>query len=314
MVGRDYDGSELTVLFIMGSGRSGSTILDVALGTHQSFVSVGELCNVAKLGWLENEYCACGQRANNCEFWVGVRKRWEYLSGGATAEDLVRVQSVIERQRSLITRYLRPNQWAAELATYHHLLGNLYRAVADMAGKSTIVDSSKNPLRAYAMSSLRHINIKGIHLIRDVRGVANSMHRRFIKNLEAGVQKNINPTPVLWTAMYWIIGNLEAEWVCRILGQNNSTRILYEEFMSSPDKSIGSISAVSNNNLKNISDAIRSGQCIEPGHTIAGNRVRMSGSIKLKIDESWKTALSGRQKALLWLVAGWLLRRYGYSR
>jgi hypothetical protein len=45
----------LRVLYIMGHSRSGSTILNNLLGSHQHVVAVGELANLVERGW--NSIC-----------------------------------------------------------------------------------------------------------------------------------------------------------------------------------------------------------------------------------------------------------------
>ena len=41
----------MKVVYIMGLWRSGSTLLDIVLGNHQSIESVGELRNLPIVGW-----------------------------------------------------------------------------------------------------------------------------------------------------------------------------------------------------------------------------------------------------------------------
>ena len=43
------------VVKITGLGRSGSTILDVVLGTHPQIESVGEVGNIVRNGWISRE-------------------------------------------------------------------------------------------------------------------------------------------------------------------------------------------------------------------------------------------------------------------
>ena len=66
----------LHVVYVMGVGRSGSTLLDIALGSHPRVESVGELKNLVRGGWRENGYCACGSRVQECDFWARVDGLW----------------------------------------------------------------------------------------------------------------------------------------------------------------------------------------------------------------------------------------------
>ncbi len=63
---------QVTVLYIGGHGRSGSTILAQTLGQIPGFVNVGELWQVWYRGLRENERCGCGQPFYSCTFWRAV--------------------------------------------------------------------------------------------------------------------------------------------------------------------------------------------------------------------------------------------------
>lgn len=61
-------------VFIVGLHRSGTTILNMILGSHSHCIAVGEVDNVIKPGqdraWVEDHYhrCTCG----SCQFWPAV--------------------------------------------------------------------------------------------------------------------------------------------------------------------------------------------------------------------------------------------------
>ncbi len=64
----------MRTIFISGLHRSGTTILNMILGTHSDCIAVGEVANVIRAGvdrsWIEDHYptCTCG----NCTFWPEV--------------------------------------------------------------------------------------------------------------------------------------------------------------------------------------------------------------------------------------------------
>ena len=66
----------MTVLYLMGMGRSGSTLLDILVGSHPDAVGTGELASLVGAGWSHAERCACGLPASECPFWSVVRDRW----------------------------------------------------------------------------------------------------------------------------------------------------------------------------------------------------------------------------------------------
>src|SRR5207249_8771406 len=60
------------VLYVAGSGRSGSTILDRILGQVDGFFSAGELCNLWGRGLLARRRCGCGTPVPDCPVWGAV--------------------------------------------------------------------------------------------------------------------------------------------------------------------------------------------------------------------------------------------------
>ncbi len=76
----------ITVIALLGYGRSGSTLLDVLLGQHPNVAGVGELVQLHREGWQLNNYCACGARAGDCSFWAEVRRLWTARSGMESVE------------------------------------------------------------------------------------------------------------------------------------------------------------------------------------------------------------------------------------
>ena len=63
------------VLYIAGSGRSGSTILDNILGELDGFVSAGEVRFLWERGMRDDRTCACGEPFSSCPFWGDVLTR-----------------------------------------------------------------------------------------------------------------------------------------------------------------------------------------------------------------------------------------------
>ncbi len=60
------------VLYILGAGRSGSTLLSNILGQLDGFQSVGELFYLWENGLLKGGLCGCGEPVLQCPFWSEV--------------------------------------------------------------------------------------------------------------------------------------------------------------------------------------------------------------------------------------------------
>src|SRR5690625_1251357 len=61
------------VVYVFGAGRSGSTVLATVLNDHEEIQNTGELHHF--FSYLKNnEYCSCGNKFENCDFWGDVKK------------------------------------------------------------------------------------------------------------------------------------------------------------------------------------------------------------------------------------------------
>ena len=59
------------IIFIVGSGRSGSTILDMLLGGAENGFSTGEFFRIYDTNSLD-AMCTCGQTISNCSVWSNL--------------------------------------------------------------------------------------------------------------------------------------------------------------------------------------------------------------------------------------------------
>jgi len=60
------------VLYVMGAGRSGTTLLGRVIGAHDGYVNVGELRFLWQRGILEARSCGCGRPIPSCYLWSQV--------------------------------------------------------------------------------------------------------------------------------------------------------------------------------------------------------------------------------------------------
>ena len=63
----------IRVVYVMGAGRSGSTVLDTILNNHEDVIGVGELVHLFIEGSAVKENCSCGEARDTCEIWSSVR-------------------------------------------------------------------------------------------------------------------------------------------------------------------------------------------------------------------------------------------------
>ncbi|HEY7401606.1 MAG TPA: sulfotransferase, partial [Actinomycetota bacterium] len=144
----------VTVLFIGGMGRSGSTLLDRVLGDVPGFVAVGELVFLWRRGLALGERCGCGEPFGRCAFWNRVGKEafdgWDSIDVSA----LEALQRRVDRNRFvpwMLAPKITPRAWRRDLDRYAEVLGRLYRGIAAASGAEVVVDSSKHASTAELM-------------------------------------------------------------------------------------------------------------------------------------------------------------------
>ncbi|MFN7961184.1 MAG: sulfotransferase [Thermoanaerobaculia bacterium] len=301
------------VIYIAGAGRSGSTVLDTLLGALPGAASLGELAKLLRHAYLEDHYCACGERGRSCPFWSEVRRRAFPAAGPVELEEIERQALFFERLRSLPRLLAERREPGPEFARYAERTTALLRAIAATAGCRLVVDSSKHPLRALALSLVPGLDLTLVHLVRDPRAVAWSYLKAFARDEAAGVEQDIAPQAAWRTALGWSLTNLAAEWVARQLPRGQSVTVRYEELVSSPAATLERIGRAARADVGVVVDRVRRGEAFAVGHTIAGNRLRRSGAVALKPDWSWQGRLSRGARAAVLAFSGPLLPRYSYE-
>lgn len=304
------------VLYIMGSGRSGSTVLDIALGNHSKIDSYGELINMTGSVMLKNENCACGEKGSDCPFWNKVCELWKQKTGINDLAEYASLQSIFEHYsaRNWVRLLREKGNPSTMFKIYSKYTLCLFESIREVSGKQIIVDSSKNPLRAYALSQVPGIDLRIVHLVRDGRGVAWSLKKSYKKNIESGLQKDITSRSILRTAAFWIFINLLSNWVRKKLHPEFSIRVRYEDFIKFPDQVLEEIGDLIDCDLSEVADVINNKRQLTIGHTIAGNRLRMLKTLNLRLDEEWRDSMSPSDKWMFWTVTSCVMGQYQYTK
>ncbi len=200
-----------TVLYIVGAGRSGSTIFERLLGGFPGFVNVGELVEVFRQIAPRNERCGCGALFSDCSFWQAVGDRafdgWE----PHLVEQNAARQRRVARQRylaKLANPRLGSESFREQLTEYCDVQYRLYRAIQQVSKADVIVDASKAIAPLIALRNEPRIDLRVLHLVRDVRGVSYSWAKSDVSRPHATDQTrgtmasfSVARTAARWTRM-----------------------------------------------------------------------------------------------------------------
>ncbi|HEX4188092.1 MAG TPA: hypothetical protein VHY83_09360 [Solirubrobacteraceae bacterium] len=203
----------------MGEGKSGSTILGVALGNCDGVLYAGELSN-----WLAQSGTPLLGGSERVRFWKAVRRDVDGadgLFGSEAYECLERGLSAFRIDRWQRRRGLRP--------LYRQVTESLYRSIASNAGVTHIVDTSHLPMRARELQSIDGLELYLIFLVRDVEGVVAS-HTRHLKRRQVAKRRLllVKVNARLWTKYLMSI--------VVFLRQTPDRRLLlrHEDFLANP--------------------------------------------------------------------------------
>jgi Sulfotransferase family len=216
------------VVYVMGSGHSGSTILGVTLGNCEGVCYAGELDN-----WLTRSGVSVLGGLERTRFWDDVRARVE------GSEELFgsRAQRSLERSSAAV----RPDRWAEARALrprYRRVTQRLFEAIAEVSGCSYVVDTSHFPLRARELKALPGLDVYLVFLVRDPEQVVGSFTRFMNRNasgdrLARVVSKNLD----IWlTHLLCLPVFLRTPRERRLL-------LRHEDFLEDPERVLGELLA-----------------------------------------------------------------------
>jgi hypothetical protein len=305
----------LKVIYIMGTGRCGSTLLDNALGSIEGLFSTGELHKLWSGAILRGAGCGCGQPVVQCPVWSQVLSRVGLGDGQVDPREVWRWQ--LGEARVVHTpRLLRsgPSQLQArpDLARYRELMAALHRAIVGVTGADVIVDSSKTPADAAILSTMPEIDLTVVHLVRDPRAVAHSWQRRRSTNDPHRQEQMFRLNPAISTVR-WDLTNLVGEQVRRRVGPGASMVVRYEDFVERPRDVVAQILELASEEGRVPPFVDAHTVRLTSNHTVWGNRSRfLTGEIRLQADEEWRRGAPLLHRGLVTALALPWLGHYGY--
>ncbi|GGL07859.1 sulfotransferase family protein [Mangrovihabitans endophyticus] len=303
----------MTVLYVAGSGRSGSTLLTTVLGQIDGFFAAGELRYLWQRGLRENRPCGCGLPVRDCPVWTAVLAGVPAVDPG-TLRRRLRMRRL---PRLLRTGAVPPHPDDAALTA-------LYASLHRHTGGAVVVDSSKLPPYGALVGGLG-VDLKVLHLVRDPRAAAFSWRRR--RALDGGTageggsgpSSQMTRHPVWKAALLWTVWNAVTVrlWARR---PGAYLRVRYEDLIADPQATVRAVmdfagvrepAGVSGSGLPFTTGArVR----LAPTHSVAGNPSRhRTGEVPLTADDEWRRAMPRRHRAVVAVLTAPLRRSLGYG-
>jgi hypothetical protein len=304
---------KVKVLYVVGLGRSGSTILSNSLGQIPGFFSGGELNFIWRHNVLENRLCGCGRPFRECPVWTRVMDQAFGGMDGVDPRAIMRLQNLGTRTRHIPMMLTRGGRrsLAQRLEKLLIAYGRLYEAIGAITGSRVIVDSSKEPAHGFAMSMVPGVDFYALHLLRDPRAAAYSWSKKKPQPDTDTRDFMVRFSPAKSSAL-WDSWNASAEALWRRV-PDRYLRLRYEDFVADPRECFEKILALVGE--PDAGPPLVGEREVKLGvsHTVSGNPNRFeTGAVELRTDREWTSRMKPRDKALVTVLTLPLLKHYGY--
>jgi hypothetical protein len=304
---------KVKVLYVVGLGRSGSTILSNSLGQIPGFFSGGELNFIWRHNVLENRLCGCGRPFRECPVWTRVMDQAFGGMDGVDPRAMMRLQNLGTRTRHIPMMLTRGGRrsLAQRLEKLLIAYGRLYEAIGAITGSRVIVDSSKEPAHGFAMSMVPGVDFYALHLLRDPRAAAYSWSKKKPQPDTDTRDFMVRFSPAKSSAL-WDSWNASAEALWRRV-PDRYLRLRYEDFVADPRECFEKILALVGE--PDAGPPLVGEREVKLGvsHTVSGNPNRFeTGAVELRTDREWISRMKPRDKALVTALTLPLMKHYGY--
>ena len=298
------------IIYIAGYSRSGSTILDIVLGSHQHMFGTGELAYLFDDWLLSERTCTCGETYNNCAFWKNFQ-----LPAGINFDEAIQIIRQVESRPSLPA--LIDDKIPGDIIEKYRLIQTtLYNYIFNTAQKDIIIDSSKTSRdmagRFYALHKYAGFDVYVIHLVKNGLSVVESYVKKGRNWALEGYGKN-DRFMAARSSLGWMLANSIAQRLGRKIPEKNYIQIKYEDLVAQPETVLKRIEGFLEVDLSEAITRIQKESPFHPKHNVGGNRLRLEKEIKLKKSYSAKKiSLSAYHRLIFNLIAGRLHKKLGY--
>ena len=312
-------GAPLTVLSVVGAGRSGTTVLASLLNEVDGITSAGELRWLWERGLRAGRPCGCGNPPDHCPVWGPVvAASREHLSARTpprTVDDMVAAQHALKRTaafpRVLSTVGRAHQQGGPELDLVRDITAAACRTLASTTNAGVVVDTSKRPLDAAVLAGVRDLDTYVLHVVRDPRAVVHSW-RRAKSFSAAGEVRTMGTRGLASSVRRWTGNALYAEALRRRYPPDRWLHVRYEDFAARPRDTIEKVLAFVGASAPTPFTDDRTAR-LNPNHIVAGNPSRFTtGDVTIRRDDAWTREMPPRDQRVVAALTLPLRMRYGY--
>ncbi len=213
--------NRISVIYLLGAGRSGTTLMATVLNNHPDIQTIGEMHQFVEY-IKDQKHCSCGELLYSCQFWTDIIKDL-----ALDPNDLEKIQDEIKRieeHKNILKLLLSKNNEEEYLKVQTKIFSSIQKQVPHL----TLLDSSKYIARYLLLKRSDRLHIKGLYVIRDVRGVINSFNK----------QVQTQRTPIS-TILYYSLINFFGQIVCWL--DKDVIKVKYEDLIDDPENILNDV-------------------------------------------------------------------------
>lgn len=301
---------QIPLIYILSNGRSGTTLLDMLLGSSPAVWTVGE---AQLLPWELREShapCGCGAELTDCSFWRSILPEIP-VDEGSFPIDHFREQhgaGKVLRWRLLpgLLRGRTEGDDRRAAATYGRVNAEYLAAVRREARNATgkevrwLVDASMDPYRLLWLQQSGRFRIRVVHLTKTPEGFVYSMTR----NEEGGAH-----LLAVRMAGRWLLENALMVRLCHAaLSSHQWRHVRYEDLASRPEVLRERFSE-----WLGVEFPAWEGKSFRgyTNHGVSGGRMRWEDS-EIRLDTRWKRELPPHHRRVSRFLTLPVARLLGY--
>jgi len=261
--------SKKKIIYILGTGRSGTTLLEILLGNAGNIFNTGELNRYPKRKGIPPQHSPVSP---TYLFWDKIGD--ELNVDGGELEELEKLHLRFEYHSGLLKRLMGIHQNGFK--RYQSFLCKLYQTIFNEIDEDIITDSSKYPGRALSISESLNYDIYYIYIKRNPVNVVRSF-----------AKKNIEQPPKKWlpaNAYYFSVNTLCKIALNKLKNEHRVVEVTYEDLINYPEKLLRQLENSLQLDFSQAIDTLRDNHPLIIGKLFDGNRIRLKEKIYLKPD------------------------------
>jgi hypothetical protein len=260
-----------TLIYIIGAGRSGTTLLDIILGNNTESISLGEVNRLYKREGIPPK------RAKDDK----VNEFWKEITNSLDQTDLSYLELAdLFHNNEYHSAFLKSIFKNSNLL-YRQNLNHQYDVLKTKTEQSILIESSKYPVRALNISeyvSKDNYIIKYIYLKKDPTKVVKSFQKNDLEQ----------PSKSFFSAnLYYLLVNLLCVLTVKILKfRNHKVSIIkYEDLLIDSKGILKKLSDDLDVDFSILEDKLEYNKLLKTGYLFDGNRIRLKETLTLRVSD-----------------------------